>query len=103
MTRGRRRYAPPGGLVTVATERVPGGWSLTVTDNGLGIPAAERERVFERFYRVAGSDTDGSGLGLAIVQEIARACGATVSLRDAPAGTGLVADVRFPDAPPASA
>lgn len=97
------RYTPPGGLVTVATQRVPGGWSLTVTDNGPGIPAAERERVFERFYRIAGSDADGSGLGLAIVQEIARACGATVSLRDAPLGTGLVADVRFPDAPTATA
>jgi len=97
------RYTPPGGLVTVATERVPGGWSLTVTDNGPGIPAAERERVFERFYRIAGSDSDGSGLGLAIVQEIARACGATVSLRDAPRGTGLVADVRFPDVPTAIA
>ena len=95
------RYTPSGGHVTVGTTRVPDGWSLTVTDSGPGIPPAERERVFERFYRVAGSDGEGSGLGLSIVQEIARACGATVSLREAAPGPGLVVDVRFPDAEPA--
>lgn len=91
------RYTPPGGQVTAATTRIEGGWSLTVADNGPGIAASERERVFERFYRISGTDGDGSGLGLSIVQEIARACGATVALDVARAGPGLVVEVRFPD------
>ena len=44
---------------------------IDVEDNGTGIPAAEQALVFERFYRVLGTDTEGSGLGLAIVREIA--------------------------------
>jgi two-component system sensor histidine kinase TctE len=92
------RYTPPGGQVTVATVRDGGGWRLTVTDSGPGIPLSERERVFERFYRAVGTEGEGSGLGLAIVREIARALHATVGL-DAPAqGSGLVATVSFPAA-----
>ena len=64
------------------------------------VPPEARERVFERFYRLAG-DTEGTGLGLAIVREIATAWGAEVLL-DRPPGTdrGLRAQVRFaPGAP----
>ncbi|MHB8534820.1 MAG: sensor histidine kinase N-terminal domain-containing protein [Sulfuricaulis sp.] len=82
------RYTPPGGKITVhllAGERA----SLTVEDSGPGIPASERERVFERFYRVADNGESGSGLGLAIVHEIARTHGARVWLEAAahPGGT----------------
>ena len=45
---------------------------ISVQDDGPGIPAAERDRIFERFYRLPGSNGEGCGLGLAIVQEIAR-------------------------------
>ena len=45
---------------------------LEVSDTGVGIPAAERAQVFERFYRASNSRTPGSGLGLAIVQEVAQ-------------------------------
>ncbi len=59
----------------VVTARVGGhavsGWKLQVEDSGPGIPEAERERVFEPFYRALGTEADGSGLGLAIVLEIA--------------------------------
>ncbi len=55
---------------------------LQVEDSGPGIPSAERERVFEPFYRALGVEADGSGLGLSIVQEIARQHGATVSVDD---------------------
>jgi two-component system sensor histidine kinase TctE len=90
------RYTQPGGQVTVSTRRQAGGWELTVTDNGPGIPDSERERVFERFYRGEASEGEGSGLGLAIVREIGRALRASVVL-DAPAqGTGLVVRVTFP-------
>jgi two-component system, OmpR family, sensor kinase len=90
------RYTPGGGKVTVAV--APG--VLSVTDTGPGIPATERERVFDRFHRLAGQDTEGSGLGLSIVARIAERDGATLSLAEGEGGAGLRVTVRF-SAPPA--
>jgi two-component system, OmpR family, sensor kinase len=94
------RYTQAGGRVDVAVADVgtPGAARalLTVTDDGPGIPAAERARVFDRFYRRAGTTPPGSGLGLAIVKAIAAAHGATVELADGAAGKGLAVIVRFP-------
>ena len=87
------RYGPPGAHVVVRVMTVDGAPVLQVDDNGPGIPADERERVFDRFYRRA-NDEGGSGLGLAIVQSIARRHGATVTLGDSPMG-GLRVVVRF--------
>ena len=56
----------------------PGG-TLTVLDSGPGIPAQDRPRIFDRFWRGKGVRTEGAGLGLAIVMEIVRAHGATIS------------------------
>lgn len=67
---------------------------LVVDDAGAGLPAEDRERVFDRFFRRADDTTPGSGLGLAIVQAVARRHGAEVSLSDSPLG-GLRATVRF--------
>ena len=53
-------------------------------DNGPGIPHAEREHVFERFYRILGSNTQGSGLGLAIVREIVLQHDAQITISDNP-------------------
>ncbi|GAA2293881.1 HAMP domain-containing sensor histidine kinase [Nonomuraea roseoviolacea subsp. roseoviolacea] len=72
---------------------------LTVTDDGPGIPEADRERVFNRFTRLDSGrsrDEGGAGLGLAIVRETVRAHGGTVHLEDA--GPGLRAVVRLPPA-----
>lgn len=94
------RYTPSGGQVTLSTGRLADGrWQLCVRDTGPGIPPAERERVFERFYRAVGTEGEGSGLGLAIVREIARACHATVALDTGSEGTGLLVTVTFPAAP----
>ncbi|HEY1326964.1 MAG TPA: sensor histidine kinase N-terminal domain-containing protein [Casimicrobiaceae bacterium] len=90
------RYTPKGGQVTITIDRADGGWRLAVADNGPGIPVHERQRVFERFYRIDGSETEGSGLGLSIVREIARASGAVVTLGDGEGGRGLVVTVTFP-------
>lgn len=89
------RYTPAGGRVDVAVRAGAGGTELEVADTGPGIPAADRERVFDRFYRVPGSEASGSGLGLAIVKAIADRHGARVVLGDAPGG-GLRAVVAFP-------
>jgi two-component system, OmpR family, sensor histidine kinase TctE len=69
-----------------------------VNDDGPAIPAAERERVFERFHRLLGSPQEGSGLGLAIAQEIARLHGAEIGLRDDADGIGNTFSVTFPQA-----
>ncbi len=91
------RYTPAGGRIDVAVDRDDdGGAVLVVADDGPGIPADERERVFDRFFRGADAGTAGSGLGLSIVKRIADAHGATIALGDPPAGTGLVVTVRFP-------
>jgi len=90
------RYTHVGGMVTVTVGRDDGRPFVTVQDNGPGIPAAERERVFERFYRMLGVEADGSGLGLAIVKEIVCACGGSVSLGEPAEGSGLVVAVRLP-------
>ena len=89
------KYTPRGGHVTVRT-RFAGSPVLEIEDSGLGIPDADRERVFERFYRVLGSGVDGSGLGLPIVREIAELHRATVTLDANPAGQGTLARVVFP-------
>ena len=62
------------------------GWRLEVEDSGPGIPASERERVFEPFYRALGNEADGSGLGLPIVLEIAQKHHAKVTLSDTAPG-----------------
>jgi len=90
------RYGPPGGRVEVALSREGAGASLSVADQGPGIPAALRERVFESYYRIPGSAGVGSGLGLSIVKDIAEAHGASVEVHDAPGGRGTRVVVRFP-------
>jgi len=90
------RYTPAGGRVDVTVESSATGARVTVTDDGPGIPAEERARVLDRFYRRAGTTATGSGLGLAIVKAIADAHGATVSLTDGPAGKGLAVTTAFP-------
>jgi two-component system OmpR family sensor kinase/two-component system sensor histidine kinase QseC len=88
------RYSPPGSRVELRLYAEGEAAVLQVDDAGPGIPPAERERVFDRFYRRAANEADGSGLGLAIVRSIAERHGATVTLGDAPLG-GLRATVRF--------
>ncbi len=111
------QYTPTGGTVTVRVTADPFGQVvvLQVEDSGPGIPAAERDQVFQPFYRSLGTNVDGSGLGLAIVREIAQQHGAEVTLEDAnlrlrpglgehagpPFGPGARFTLRLPAAPPA--
>ena len=95
-------YTPENGQVTLRllTDTFSGVLVLLVEDSGPGIPKAERELVFEPFYRALGTNVDGSGLGLAIVVEIANQHDAAVSIEDAllpghPQSPGTRIAVRF--------
>ena len=87
------KYTPPGGRITLrcGRSRAPTGphvW-IEVEDDGPGIPASERLRVLQRFYRVPGTAGEGNGLGLAIVDEIARVHGTQLHLDTGAQGHGL--------------
>ncbi len=90
------RYTPRGGRITARCGPDGEGVFVEVEDSGPGIAPDERERVFERFYRVASTPSGGSGLGLAIVHEIAAHYGASVEILDPPKGFGTTVRVRFP-------
>ena len=92
------RYTQQGGQVTVRVAAGTNAVVLSVEDNGPGIPEQERERVFERFYRVLDTGTEGCGLGLAIVREIALSHRAEVTLAVGAGGRGTLARVAFPRA-----
>jgi two-component system sensor histidine kinase TctE len=89
------RYTPAGGTVTVATGQRDGMAYLRVDDTGPGIPLAERDKVFERFYRVRSTVGEGSGLGLAIVKEIVDRHRGTVTISAGEAGHGSSVEVVF--------
>ena len=92
------RYTPPGGTVEIAVEAHDQQLALTVRDTGVGIPARELPRVFERFYRVdraRSRETGGTGLGLSIVRHVAENHGGSVEVRSE-LGTGSTFTVRLP-------
>jgi signal transduction histidine kinase len=86
--------APAGSRIQLAI-RQAGGWvELHITDQGPGMPADQRQRAFDRFWRGPASERDGSGLGLAIVRQLVEASGGTAELHPSPGG-GLDAVARL--------
>ncbi|WP_444666288.1 ATP-binding protein [Cereibacter changlensis] len=93
------RHCPAPAEIRMTLQALPGQALLSVTDNGPGIPAAEQEAVFRRFYRLERSrNSEGSGLGLSLVAAIVRLHGGSVELADA--GPGLSLRIRLPLAGP---
>ena len=93
------RYTPPGGRITLSIVETADSVELIVEDNGPGIPEADRDRVFEPFYRRLGTNAAGSGLGLSIVKSIVDRLGGQVTLADATeSATGLRAAIVLPRA-----
>jgi two-component system sensor histidine kinase QseC len=90
------RYTSEKGAIKVIIENKTKQILLRVIDNGPGIPAELRSRVFERFFRILGTNTQGSGLGLAIVLQIAKLHGGNVTLSVPESGKGLEVSVSFP-------
>jgi two-component system sensor histidine kinase QseC len=89
------RYTPEGGHVAINAFQRQSGLCVDITDDGPGIPAAERGRVFERFCRLADQSKPGTGLGLTICRRIAELHGASIELVDGPGGKGLTVRLRF--------
>lgn len=88
------RHCPPDVRISASLEQDGGASVLSVSDTGPGIPPLEREKVFQRFYRLEASrTTPGSGLGLALVKAVAALHGATVELSDN--SPGLRVSIRF--------
>lgn len=98
------RHSPAGGTVTVRARRHDGTdthYVLEVADQGEGIAAVDRERVFERFGTVGAADGGGTGLGLAIARWVTDLHGGSISFVDpAPGTTGARARVELPVTPP---
>lgn len=88
-------YTPDNGRITVRVYQSLNEIALEVEDSGPGIPEQERLQVFQRFYRVPGTNSNGCGLGLAIVHEIASSHHARVSIDDGPQGIGATLRVYF--------
>jgi two-component system, OmpR family, sensor kinase len=92
------RHTPDGGTITTRVAGDNADAMLEVEDTGPGIPADQRERVFDRFYRVPGHDAgeDGSGLGLAIVKRVVERHRGHIELKSGASGTGLRVAIRLP-------
>lgn len=96
------KYTPPGGRIDLALERIgPGQAELVVSDSGPGIPAAAREQIFQRFFRLEASRSmPGSGLGLSLVDAVVRLHGFAIEITDAAPGARFV--LRFTTLPAAA-
>ena len=84
------KHSPPGEqiFVTARRQKEDAGIRFSVIDHGDGVPVSERERIFEKFYRVPGEQREGAGLGLAIAREIIKAHHGRIGVVDAPGGRG---------------
>lgn len=95
------RHGREGGRIEVALEPAPGGGAAaTVADDGAGVPAAERERVFRRFHRLdAARSSPGTGLGLALAKAVADLHGMGIELSDNAPGLRVAVTVPPPPGP----
>jgi signal transduction histidine kinase len=97
------KYSPSGGDVRLGVEGADGTVRFSVADDGLGIPASERGRIFEKFYRLDPDMTGGiggTGLGLYIARELVRRVGGRIWV-EPNAGQGSIFHVEIPAAAPA--
>jgi two-component system, OmpR family, sensor histidine kinase KdpD len=92
------KYGDAGSAITVAARRQAGGMTLSVLDEGPGLPAGDEARIFETFARIEGSDRKGgTGLGLAIVKGFAEAMGLTVTASNRSDRAGASFTIRIPE------
>ena len=96
------RHCRQGGEVRLAVDPLPGHWCVSVSDEGPGIPAALRDRIFEPFWQARGSDAraGSAGLGLAMVQKTVLRHRGTLTVADRLNGPGTRFEIRLPRRPP---
>jgi two-component system sensor histidine kinase KdpD len=92
------KYAPPGTAVTLRARALAGTVIIQIQDEGPGLPEEERERVFDKFYRVRAADRKraGTGLGLAIARGFMEAMGGTITAANRSDGSGAVFTLTLP-------
>jgi two-component system, OmpR family, sensor histidine kinase QseC len=90
------RHVGERGRIALEVTAHPQFTVLSISDNGPGIPSAQRSRAFERFYRIPGGPSGGSGLGLSIVGRVVELLGGDIELSGPATGTGLVVTIRLP-------
>jgi heavy metal sensor kinase len=92
------RHAPDGGHVSLTIGQRPDGTAISVTDDGPGVPPAERDRMVQRFAQLDRTEapTGGAGLGLAIVASVAAAHDGRIEVAEGPAGRGLSVTIHLP-------
>jgi two-component system phosphate regulon sensor histidine kinase PhoR len=98
------QYTPPGGRITVRAAVADNQVAIAVTDSGIGIPRADQQRIFERFYRVDAArsrEVGGTGLGLSIAKHLVEAHGGRISV-ESEVGRGSTFTVFLPAAPVSS-
>ncbi len=90
------RYSDEEKAISVTLSEINNSYVLSVTDQGPGIPKELRTRVFERFFRVIGTQQSGTGLGLNIVSQIVKLHNGSIELSTPESGKGLCVEVQFP-------
>lgn len=93
------KYTPEHGTVIVRVDQQPSHLAINFEDSGPGVPVAERDHIFNRFYRLPNAGIPGSGLGLAIVKRIVDILGAQLLIEDSQALGGLKVELRFERSP----
>ena len=92
------RYTPRSSQIDLSTQSQQGSTAIIIEDNGNGIPPAERQRVFDPFYRILGSGEQGTGLGLSIAQTIAQRHSGSITLHNSQTfPTGLRVEITLPN------
>ena len=90
------KYTPRGGGITVSLDTEGDDIIIKVTDTGAGIPEEDRDRIFERFYRVKGTIYDGTGVGLHLAHQLAGLHGGSLTVESNPSGEGSCFILRIP-------
>ena len=81
------KFGPMNGLVTVKLKQTDGRYEFSVTDQGVGVPEEERQRIFHKFYQLDSSHKqEGNGLGLALVKQIVDGCDGSINVENLPEG-----------------
>ena len=88
-------YTPVDGTITLNLHHDKAASVLTIVDNGPGIPAMERERVFDRFYRLQNHEESGCGIGLSIVKQVVELHKAAILLEEPENSSGLKVTIRL--------